>query len=112
MLANYAGLCLLGIVLFLLLGMIVAVFAYLVNAKRAADDPRKKNFPLSAVVFAVLRLPLWLLISLSLLILKSLAYGVFLLLFSIALLVFQHSDLPDWLEDGLAQIGNKLSGID
>jgi hypothetical protein len=52
------------------------------------------------------------LISLSLLILKSLAYGVFLLLFSIALLVFQHSDLPDWLEDGLAQIGNKLSGID
>lgn len=83
------------------------VYAYRVNAKRPADDPRKRDFNPAAIFLAPITWPLFLFGSISLFIIKALAYGVFLILFTVALLVFQKSSLP-WLDNTAAWIGDKL----
>jgi hypothetical protein len=91
-----------------LLFLAFAGYAYRVNAKRAADDPDKKDFPPGAIFLAPITWPIFLFGSISLFIIKALAYGIFLILFTIALLAFQDSDLPDWVENSFTRIGNKL----
>jgi hypothetical protein len=108
MLFYYANYCCLGFVWLSLLFMALAGYAYRVNAKRAADDPDKKDFPPGAIFLAPITWPMFLLGSITLFIIKALAYGIFLILFTFALLAFQNSDLPDWVEDSFSRIGNKL----
>ena len=82
-------------------------YAYRVNAKRTADDPQKRDYhPLAVFLFPVW--PLWLAALISLFILRALAYGVFLALFTVALLVFRKPFLVIWLEKIAMSIGNRL----
>ena len=95
---------------FILLSLIVwacAGYSYRVNAERPADDPRKRDFHPGAIFLAPITWPLFLFGYISLFIIKALAYSVFLILFTAALLAFQTSSLP-WLEDAAAWIGDKL----
>lgn len=112
MLLDYANYCLLGFILLSLPGVVLAGFAYLANTKRASDDPAKKDFSLRAVFFALFRWPLFLLSSITLPIVKGLAYGVFLIMFSIALLAFRPSDFLNRLKNALVQVGDKLLETD
>ena len=95
---------------FILLSLIVwacAGYSYRVNAKRPAGDPRKRDFHPAAIFLAPITWPLFLFGYISLFIIKAVAYSLFLILFTVALLAFQKSSLP-WLEDAAAWIGDKL----
>ena len=108
MLWRYIGYCCPGLLLLSLIFWALAGYAFRVNAKRAADDPKKKDFQPAAVFLAPLTWPLLFLVWLSLLLIKTLVYGVFLVLFTIALFGYQDSGMPDWLTEKLTRIGSKL----
>jgi len=95
----------------LLLSLLCWAFAghaYRVNAKRLADDPEKKDFDPNAVLLAPITWPLFLVGSALLFIIKALLYGLFLVLFTIALLVIRKPFLLIWLDKIARKVGGKL----
>lgn len=108
MLWRYVGYCCPGLILLSLIFWALAVYSFRVNAKRAPNDPKKKDFQPAAIFLVPLTWPLLFLVWLSLLLIKALVYGVFLVLFTIALFAYQDSGMPDWLTEKLTWIGNKL----
>jgi hypothetical protein len=107
MLFFYVNYCCPVFILLSLLIWALAGYSYRVNAKRPADDPKKRDFNPGAIFLAPITWPLLLFGYISLFIIKALAYGVFLILFTVALLVFQKSSIP-WLDNAAAWIGDKL----
>jgi len=108
MLLNYVNYCCPG---FILLSLIFWAFvgrAYRVNAKRPDDDPKKRDFNPGAIFLAPVTWPIFLFGSISIFIIKALVYGVFLILFTIALLAFRKPFLFVWLDRIATYIGNKL----
>lgn len=92
----------LSLVLFAFMG-----YAYRVNARRSANDPLKRDYhPLAVVLFPVW--PIWVAALTSLFILRALAYGVFLILFTVALIVIRKPFIFIWLEKVALFVGNKL----
>jgi hypothetical protein len=96
-------------ILLSLIAWAFAGYAYRVNAKRLAGDPKKRDFHPAAIFLAPILWPLFLFGYISILVIKVVAYGVFLVLFTVALFVFQKSSVP-WLDDTAAWIGDKLLG--
>ena len=92
----------------MLLMLVCAVYAYRVNAKRPDDDPKKRGFHPGAIFLAPITWPLFLFGSISIFVIKALVYGVFLILFTIALLAFRKPFLFVWLDRIATYIGNKL----
>jgi hypothetical protein len=109
MLFVYLNYCCPGFTLLSLIVWALAGYSYRVNAKRSDDDPQKRNFSPAAIYLAPITWPLFLFGSISLFIIKALAYGVFLIVFTAALLVFRTSSVP-WLENTTAWVGDKLLG--
>ena len=97
------GAFLLSVVLFAFAG-----YAYRVNAKRPSDDPLKRDFHPLAIFLAPITWPFFLLAFTALLIVKAILYGIFLILFTIALLGFRKPFLLVWLEKIATKVGNKL----
>ena len=87
---------------------VFAGYAYVVNAKRPADDPDKKEFRFGAIFLAPITWPLLLICTVLLFIIKALLYGVFLVLFTIALVVIRKPFLLIWLEKIATYVGTKL----
>ena len=85
-----------------------AGYAYRVNAKRPAGDPKKRNFHPAAIFLAPITWPLFALGWLFMLILKALLYGVFLLLFTIGLVVIRKPFFFIWLEKIATKVGTML----
>jgi len=85
-----------------------AGYAYRVNAKRVVDDPKRKDYHPATIFLAPFTWPLFALGWLSLLTVKALLYGIFLILFAISLVIFQDISEPIWLEKMFIKIGNKL----
>ncbi|HEX6269116.1 MAG TPA: hypothetical protein VFZ43_02680 [Anaerolineales bacterium] len=108
MLFNYADYCFLSLILLSVLFWAISGYAYRVNAKRPDDDPTRKDFHPSAVIFAPVTWPVFIAGFISIFLIKALVYGVFLILFTIALFAFQDSVIPDWLDNILTSIGNRL----
>ena len=108
MLWNYSRYVCNGILLLMLFLMACAGYAYLVNARRPADDPKKKDYPLGAIFLAPFTWPLLLIAYMSLFVIKALLYGVFLILFTIALVVIRKPFLLIWLQKVATRIGDKL----
>lgn len=82
-------------------------YAYRVNSRREAGDPQKRDYHPLAIVL----LPFWpvlALTSLSLFVLRAAAYGIFLVLFTFALVVVRKPFLLAWLEKTARSVGNKL----
>jgi hypothetical protein len=88
-----------------------ALYAYNVNAKRASDDPEKKNYPPLAVWLVPVILPFLILVDVITLILSSLLFSLFLLLFPFALLLFRKPFLITWILKQAQRIGNKILKI-
>ncbi|GAB4453528.1 MAG: hypothetical protein OHK0041_17460 [Anaerolineales bacterium] len=82
-------------------------YAYYVNARKTANDPQKRDYhPL-----AFLLLPFWpleLLALLVLFVLRALAYGVFLVLFTLALVFVRKPFVLMWLARAAKYIGDRL----
>ena len=107
MLYSFLKICLwlyipVSLVLFAFMG-----YAYRVNARRAANDPQKRDYHPAAVFFFPIW-PLWIAVLISLFILRALAYGVFLILFTFALIVIRKPFIFIWLEKVALNVGNKL----
>ena len=105
---NYFNDLCLGFLLFTLILYACVGSAYRLNAKRVADDPKKLEIPLGVVLFAPLTRPLLLIGVISLFIIKALLYSVFLVLFTVALLVIRKPFLITWLKETAAWIGDRL----
>ena len=92
-------------VLFLLLCM---GYAYRVNARREADDPKRRDYYPGAILLALFTWPLLIFASISLFILRAVVYGIFLVLFSITLVAIRKPFLLIWLNKIFNWIGDKL----
>jgi hypothetical protein len=96
---------------YLLLSLILwacAGYAYQVNAKRSADDPKKKDFRPAAIFLAPIMWPLFLLGFLSLFVLKAILYGIFLVMLTIALVAIRKPFIFVWLDKIAKKVGNML----
>lgn len=84
----YARYCVNGYILLSLIIVLCTGYVYRVNLRRKADDPEKRNYHPAAIPLTLLW-PIFLLVTASLYILKALAYGIFLILFTVALVVIR-----------------------
>ena len=85
-----------------------AGYAYRVNAKRPADDPKKRDFHPFAIFLAPITLPLFVFGFISLFLLKAILYGIFLVLLTLALVVVRKPFIFIWLDKIATKIGNML----
>ena len=108
MLRPYIGYCCPGLILLSLIFWAFAGYAYRVNAKRAAEDPEKKDFHPMAVHLVPFTWPALILIYIFLFVTRALLYGIFLILFAFALIAFRKPFLFIWLDSIATSIGNKL----
>lgn len=105
------------LVKYLCIGMLfISVFvvacaaqAYAVNAQRSKDDPEKKDYRLGALILAVFTWPVLVPAVFSLFLLRALLYGVFIIVFTVLLIVMpRRLSEPTWLELKITKIGEKL----
>ena len=87
------------------------VYAYRVNARRPVDDPKKRYFHPVAVFLAPFTWPILLFAWIVFFIFKALSYGVFLILFTMALLAFRKPFLLVWLDKIARKVGDTLLEI-
>lgn len=85
-----------------------AVHAYRANARLPLDDPKKREFHIGAVFLAPVTWLLFLLASVTIFILRAVSYILFLMLFTIAVLVIRKPFLLIWLDKIATKVGNKL----
>jgi hypothetical protein len=97
-----------GTLLFILLVWGCAAYAYLINSRRSANDPDKKEFYLAAVFLTPITVVPFLVGYIVLFIVRALFYGIFLVVFIFALIVIRNAFLLEWLHKKAASIGNKL----
>jgi uncharacterized membrane protein len=88
--------------------ILCATYAYQVNTKRAADDPQKKNYHPLAILFAPITLPLLIIFSAFIFILRVITYGVFLVFFIFALMFIRQPFILKWLRKTAMGIGDRL----
>lgn len=85
-----------------------AMYAYYVDSKRPDDDPKKKNYHPLAILLSPITLPLLIILSVFLYMLKVVTYFVFMVLFIIALIFIRKPFLLEWLKKNALFIGDKL----
>jgi hypothetical protein len=96
-------------VFLLMLGFFACTrYAYRVNAQRPVDDPLKRKFHPGAIILAPLTWPLFLIVFVALSVIRAVLYGIFLILFTFALLAVRKPFLLTWLEKIATKVGNKL----
>ncbi|HJQ14452.1 MAG TPA: hypothetical protein VJ830_06860 [Anaerolineales bacterium] len=91
-----------------LLTVTCTAFAYFVNSKRPDDDPKKKHYHPLAILLAPITVPLLIISSVIFLLLRVATYGVFLVLFSFALIFIRKPFLLEWLKKNTVRIGDLL----
>lgn len=111
MFLHYIPQCCLGNILLSLILWAFAGHAYRVNAKRPADDPDKKDFHPAAVHLVPFTWPFLLILLVFTFVLRAVLYGIFLILFTIALVVFRKPFLFTWLDKIATKIGSRLLEI-
>jgi hypothetical protein len=97
-----------GILLLMAAVTICAVYAYYINSRRAADDPKKKNYHPLAIAFAPITFPIVLILSVSLYILRVLTYGVFLASFIVVLIFIRKPFILAALQKAATAVGDRL----
>ena len=108
MLLAYTPYCCAGCIVFSLILWAFAGYAHYVNAKLPADDPRKKDLHPAAVHLVPILWPLLILFSVLIFIIRALLYGIYLILFVSALLIFRRLFFLVWLDRIATYVGGKL----
>jgi hypothetical protein len=94
---------------FMLLATACTGYAYYIDSRRPNDDPKKRNYQLGAIFFAPFTWPFFLIVFISLFLIRALFYSFFLILFTISLIFFpQETYEPSGLEKMAARIGEAL----
>jgi hypothetical protein len=102
--------CFMGYIGLTLLLFLFAGIAYLVNKNRLPDDPAKIDLDRSAILLT----PLWPFMAVGAVILsviKAVFYGIFLILFSLALLLFRKPFFCRLMAPIVTGMGTKLMRI-
>jgi hypothetical protein len=97
-----------GVLWLMLLIFACGGYAYLINARRPDDDPKKRDFHPAAIFLAPFTWLFFLFAWIVFFVFKTLIYGIFLILFTIALLAFRKPFLLIWLDKTFTRIGDKL----
>jgi hypothetical protein len=97
--------CTIVLILFLL---ICTSYAYYANSKRLDGDPQKRDYHPLAIILAIITSPFVLVLSISFYFLRVITYGVFLLLFILALIFFRKPFILVWLRKVANSIGSIL----
>lgn len=97
-----------GYILLCLILWAFAGYAYRINADRSADDPEKRDYHPAAVFLTPITWAPLLFGWLLLFVIRALLYGVFLILFTFALVVIRKPFLLIWLEKIARKIGGML----
>jgi len=106
----YAGICLRGYILLSLIVLLCTGFVYRVNSQRKADYPEKRNYHPAAVLLSPLW-PLLLLVLVSLYVLRAMLYGLFLILFTVALVIIRKPFLVKLLLKAATKTGELFLNI-
>jgi hypothetical protein len=92
--------------------VVVSLYAYRVNTRKVPGDPSKRDYSPFAPWITPVSLPLLLIFNLIVFVLSSLAFGIFLVLFSFALILFRGPIIFKWIRDQALKFGNFiLKGI-
>ena len=83
-----------------------SVYTYQVNARRASDDPMKKDYSPYAPWIAPISLPLLLIFNAIVFVLSSLTFGIFLVIFPFTLLLFREPFIIKWIKKQVLKIGH------
>lgn len=108
MLIANEGACFVGYLLISLGIYLCAGYVYRVNARRKAEDPEKRDYHPAAVPLSLASWPLLVPMMIILFVLRALAYGVFLVLFTVTLVVIRKPFLLVWLMKAATKIGTML----
>lgn len=91
-----------------LLTVLCTTYAYYANAKRLDGDPTKKNYHPLAILLSPISIPLLMLTSIFLFLLRVVTYGILIILFPFALFVIRKPFLLEWLKKKAMAIGELL----
>lgn len=97
-----------GIFLYALLTIACAGYAYRVNARYPADDPKKQEYHPAAILLAPFTLPIFVVLAILIFIMKTVLYALLLILFVVALIFVREPFIFKWLHKVAVSIGNKL----
>jgi small neutral amino acid transporter SnatA (MarC family) len=97
-----------GGLLFILLTMGCARYAYQVNARRADNDPQKRDFHPLAILFAPITLPLYAIVGIATFLLTALLFGIALILFAAMLIFVREPIIFRWFGKKALSFGNRL----
>jgi hypothetical protein len=87
---------------------IFAGYAYLVNSKRPVDDPQKKHYYSSGAIVLPFFWPLLLVGWIIVIVLRAIYFGLFLILFTLAMVFIRKPFWLVWLEKIALKIGGML----
>ena len=96
------------ILVLMLVVSLCAGYAYYVDLKRSDDDPKKRDYHPLAILLAPITFPLVLILSISFLILRVITYGLFMVLFILALIVLRKPFILAALQKIAAVVGDRL----
>lgn len=99
--------CLTSYLILSLILLICAGYVYRVNARRTADDPQKRDYHPLAVPLSI-GWPIIVLLWVLFFIIRAVLYGVFLVLFTVALVFIRKPFLLVWLIKVVNKVGNEL----
>lgn len=105
------SLCCTSYILLSVVLSLFAAYAYIVNLKRPADDSQKKKYHFSGIFVLPLFWPLLLVGWVIVFFLKALHFGLFLVLFTLAMVFIRKPFWLVWLEKLAAKIGGMLLDV-
>jgi len=88
-----------------------AFYTYKVNAKLAPDDPEKKDYHPLTPWLAPIIVPLLFLVNIPVFILYGIVFGIFLMLFTLSLLLFRKPFLFKWIRKHALKVGRRILRI-
>jgi hypothetical protein len=105
---DYFACCVAGMLIISILACLFSGYAYHVNQRYAHDDPARRDYDLLAVFLAPITWPFLAFGGLVLTIIKAVLFGIFLLVFSIAVAVIRKPFFWPWIEPIVSMIGRRL----
>jgi len=97
-----------GLILLMAIVTVFALYAYRVDSNRSDDDPKKKNYHPLAILLAPITFPFFLVFYTSIFILRVVTYGVFMVLFIVALFFIRKPVITEGLKKNATTIGDML----
>jgi hypothetical protein len=85
-----------------------AFYAYRVDSKRSDDNPKKKNYHPLAILFAPITVPVLFMLYIFFFILRVVVYGIFLVIFTLALVLVRKPFILEAIQKIALRIGDRL----